>query len=433
MKKLNITFCSFPDYSGNARALYEYMNKKYKDKMNLSWVIKDDELYKKLKAKSVNVVKDETEEMKNLMKKTNVFFTTHANLTEYKVQNSDSLYVELWHGVSPKCIGYLINDISDNDKTWINNITKKVDYFVVPSKFWVPIFSARFNVKPTKVLPLGFPLFDNIIKSNGKKYLNKALGIDTSEFDKVIYYMPTVRSGVSREESSRVNLKNIFNIKQYDETNITDFLKKKNYLLCIKYHPSEKLDFNTIDSKYIKYITETQLKENECDTNMILNASDMLITDYSSLGLHYLMLEKPVIYLANDMKQFNNTRGILFGDFKFWTDNEIAVDCESLLSKIEENINNYNIDKLKNKKQLLFGNLKNGGCSEICNYFFDENGQLNNNIEYTYSIEEELKEEITKLKIYNFDLNNQLSEITNSRGYKLIEKIRRIIKRIKAK
>ena len=28
MKKLNITFCSFPDFTGNARALYEYMIKK---------------------------------------------------------------------------------------------------------------------------------------------------------------------------------------------------------------------------------------------------------------------------------------------------------------------------------------------------------------------------------------------------------------------
>lgn len=34
MKKLNITFCSFPDFAGNAKALYEYMIKRYEDNMN---------------------------------------------------------------------------------------------------------------------------------------------------------------------------------------------------------------------------------------------------------------------------------------------------------------------------------------------------------------------------------------------------------------
>ena len=39
MEKLNITFCSFPDFGGNAKALYEYMNKRYKDNMNYIWIV----------------------------------------------------------------------------------------------------------------------------------------------------------------------------------------------------------------------------------------------------------------------------------------------------------------------------------------------------------------------------------------------------------
>lgn len=428
MNKLNITFCSFPDYSGNARALYEYMNKKYKDKMNLSWVIKDDELYKKLKAKSVNVVKDETDEMKNLMKKTNVFFTTHANLTEYKVQNSDSLYIELWHGVSPKCVGYLINNMSESDALWMKNINKKIDYFIVPSKFWVPIFSARFNILPERILPLGFPLFDNIVNSNGKNNLSKVLNTDISKYKKIIYYMPTARSGASRDENVTVNKINVFNIKKYSDKALLEFLEKNNYLLCVKYHPSEKISFNRVESEYIKYIDENKMKKYKFDTNMLLNAADALITDYSSLGLHYLMLEKPVIYLKNDLKDFNDTRGILFGNFDFWADDNVAANFDSLITKIDENLNYPNIERIKQKKNLLFGSLKNGGCKEICNCIFNNDGQLNNDLKAQKNYEEQLKLENQKTKEELRIVNDELIAIKNGRLYKIVSKLKKYMK-----
>ena len=57
MKKLNITFCSFPDFSSNAKALYEYMKDRYKDNMNLIWAVNSDDMLNKLKAENVEVYK----------------------------------------------------------------------------------------------------------------------------------------------------------------------------------------------------------------------------------------------------------------------------------------------------------------------------------------------------------------------------------------
>ena len=427
---LNITFCSYPDYSGNARALYEYMKKIYK-KFNYVWVVKDDNIYNQLKKDGVEVVKEKSDEMLNKIKTTDVLFTTHANLTEYKVQNSNTLYIELWHGVSPKCIGYLINDISANDQIWLENIRKKIDYFIVPSKFWVPIFSSRFNILAKRVLPLGFPMFDNIIKSNGVDNLKKILNIDVTKYNKIIYYMPTVKSGTSRTEKIQVNQQNIFNIQEYEEQKLIDYLAKNNYLLCVKYHPSEKLKFNIIDSEYVKYIDEESLKRNNLDIYTILNAADILITDYSSLGLLYLILERPVIYLANDLKDFNNTRGILFGNFKFWTENQIATNIKSLIKKIDDNINNFDIEKIKEKKELLFGYLNDGGCEELCKYFFTSDGLRKENIEYNFCLSSLLKDENGKIKVENQELREEIEKITSSKGYKIIERLRKVINKIR--
>ena len=40
--KVNILFSSFPDFTGNPKALYEYIINTYPDKFNLYWVIYDE-------------------------------------------------------------------------------------------------------------------------------------------------------------------------------------------------------------------------------------------------------------------------------------------------------------------------------------------------------------------------------------------------------
>ena len=55
MKKLNITFCGFPDYAGDAKALYEYM-RKYNSKQNLIWAVYDEIVLERLKNKDIKTV-----------------------------------------------------------------------------------------------------------------------------------------------------------------------------------------------------------------------------------------------------------------------------------------------------------------------------------------------------------------------------------------
>ena len=56
-KRYNVIFASHPDYSGNAKALYEYMkkNKKYKD-YNLVWVVYDETNFELLKSNDIECV-----------------------------------------------------------------------------------------------------------------------------------------------------------------------------------------------------------------------------------------------------------------------------------------------------------------------------------------------------------------------------------------
>ena len=129
MEKLNITFCSFPDFGGNAKALYEYMVKKNLDRHNYVWIVYNEESVDKLKAKGINAILIGTDEFKDYIKNTDVFFTTQGNLDGDKTDRS--LYVELWHGIGPKPVGYACKNPSEEDVRGYNNMRKIIDYVIV--------------------------------------------------------------------------------------------------------------------------------------------------------------------------------------------------------------------------------------------------------------------------------------------------------------
>lgn len=445
MEKLNITFCSFPDYSSNAKALYEYMKTRYKDSMNFVWAVSSDKMVKQLNSIGIEAYKIGNDDYFEKMKETDIFFSTHCNILGEK--NEKSLYIELWHGISPKHIGYMSDNMLESDRKWYFSIKEKVDYFIVPSDFWRVIFATRFNIEYSRVLSLGYPKLDYIASSNAKDNLRLALNEDVSGFSKIIYYMPTFRKGCNRELESQINEDNIFNIEKYEESELLKFLEDNNYLLCIKKHPSEELNLKYVASKNIRVIEEKYLSDNDLTVNDILNAADLMITDYSSLGIEFVFLNKPVIYLTNDVEEYRKNRGFTFDNIDFWMPGHQVKNINELKSGILDSLSEdfkYK-EALKNKKQLWFSDLKDGGCDRICDYFFDDNklrsnikgkgvgilDELNDRIKELSKIVDEKNEVIAKREARIKELDDFIAQIINSKGWKFLETVRKIGKPFK--
>lgn len=434
MKKLNITFCSFPDFAGNAKALYEYMVKTYNDNMNYTWIVYNEATVEILKKKGINAILIGTDEFKKYIPKTNVFFTTHANLAEDKLKAKNSIYIELWHGIGPKPVGFLTKNLSQKDEDWYNHIKEIIDYMIVPSEFWRPIMSAMFNINVKRILPLGLPLLDEIKKSNGRQNLEKVLGIDIGKYKKVIMYMPTFKKGCGRKLESTYNKQNILNFYDYSDNDLIKYLKGNNYLLVVKRHPSDEAQYAEIENDNIKNLNNNMSNKLGLNVNNILNASDLLITDYSSIGTEFSFLDKPVIYIATDLEEYKNNRGIILDDYNFWVGNECCFSFEELLEKI-----NQNIDEKKEvlNKKYLFGNLTDGGCKQICRFLF-ENNNISTNVKRHKSeiarlklLEKKQKSIIqeqtqTIKKLTESDI--RLKQIEASKSWKMLEKIRNLRK-----
>ena len=316
MKKLNITFCSSPDYTGNAKALYVYMQKHYKNKMNLTWIVHDESKQKKLNEKGIKAILIGTPEFKKYIKTTNVFFTTHCNLTGDITKKS--LYVELWHGISSKKIGFMMNHISDDDKNWYKEISRKIDYIIVPSEFWKIIFAARFNLDLRQILPIGYPKLDNIKDENAKTNLEKILNCNIEEYKKIIFYTPTFRKGCGRKSDSHFG-SNIINLNKYEEEELIEIFRVL-FEVCRMYK-QEAADLATYDED-ILYKEFTKLPEGQEESEAADISADVIksfmteqsISDMIRRGSKDEFLEwtahaptiKPGIIIKNAIRQAKN-------------------------------------------------------------------------------------------------------------------------------
>lgn len=437
MKKLNITFCSFPDYSGNAKALYEYMKNRYKNNMNYTWIVYNESTVKLLEEKGVKSILIGTEEFKKYIKKTNVFFTTQGNLDGDKKRAKNSIYIELWHGVGPKPTGFAQKNPSKEDVEGYYSISEVVDYFIVPSDFWKVIYGATFKVESTRIKNLGMPILDYFINSKGLENLEKILKMRVDSYEKIIMYMPTFKQGFNHSDVINIS-NNIFNFKtEYDENKLNEFLKKNNYLLCVKKHPGEQSNFKFFETDNIKIINEQDLILNQISVNEIINAFDLLITDYSSIGTEFIFLDKPVLFSCGDFDEYFKNRGILFGNFDFWAPGPIINNISSLLKETKKLLtdSDYYKDERVKYKKLWFGDTKDGGCDKICDFIFD-GYDISSNIVRHKSIELKMKDEITELrniveeqiatikKLTESEI--RLKEIENSKSFKILERIRKI-------
>ena len=426
MKKLNITFCSYPDFSGNAKPLYEYMYKKYGDKFNYTWIVYNEKTVTKLKAKKIKAILIGTEQFKEYIKKTDVFFTTQGNLDRDKTKKS--IYIELWHGIGGKMTGYYCKNPSKQDKEGYDNMRKIIDYVIAPNDFWRVIYSSMLNVEYNRTIGLGMPKLDYFKNSDGKNNLSKLFDTDCSKYKKIIMYMPTFKKGFNHKDTSKTNVQNIFNFEKYNEKKLIDYLKENNYLLCIKRHPGDKLKYTVTENDNIKNINDSMLFEKDLSVNEIINGFDMLITDYSSIGTEFLFLDRPILYAIDDINEYEKNRGLLFNNKDFWFTGPKVTKIEDFFTETEKlfNNSNYYAEERNTARKLLFHDIEDGGCDKICNYFFTKEGTLKDDIKQYISVEKIQKENISKLELENKELHHQLNEILKSKAWKLAEKLRKV-------
>lgn len=229
---------------------------------------------------------------------TSKYWFTDTCLDDDAIKRQGQVFVNTWHGTPLKALEF---DIKGQRHAMGGGPRDHLEtnYFAVPSRFLFEILLSSSHVEPLfsgKALYCGYPRNSIFFDTAQRQRVRQELGLDDKE---VFAFLPTWR------DPSEADI-----YKEYSTKTILDFLEsrlKDNQILYVKLHNLSK---ETIDCSGYKKIRPFP---GSVDTYTMLNATDCLITDYSSVYFDYANTGKKVILFAYDHKEYLKDRGLYFG------------------------------------------------------------------------------------------------------------------------
>lgn len=287
-----ILFESLNGFDGNSGAIYDYLlsDSKY-DKYKFVWYVKKCPHIKKIDSRTwVTAKKDKS--LKAVLLNSAAQYAFFDNVPE-RVINNKTIFVNITHGAMP------IKNVKG-----IINVPERVDYVLCTSENIMELLADQKSVNINKMFVCGLPRNDRLYEKN--KNIEKLF--DKDKYNHMILWMPTFRKakGMKRNDSAKnfaLGLPLINSFEEYIALN--DFLKNKNVLLIIKLHPGQDLSVIKVTSlSNIMLISDDDLKKIDIGINSVMPYSDALLTDYSSASFDYMLLNKPIGYIVDDMKEY---------------------------------------------------------------------------------------------------------------------------------
>lgn len=273
------------------------------------WVVESEQQQQELKASCNNcnvefVVRDTPLYCRYLC--TAKFLINNLSFPTYYTKKNKQIYINTWHGIPLKTIGF---DIPEGRITGLNTIRNflSVDVFLSPNNFMTERFKKAFlleGISEGKVMESGMPRNDNLFhtcKSEIVETLRKA-GVKLDEKKKIILYAPTWKGEKysSPDTSTELYFELMEELEKHIDTQEYQILVKPHQI--VYKHILEKGEQLTD-----KFIPAT------VDTNEVLSIVDILISDYSSIYFDYLASRKPILFYIPDLQDYQKQRGLYFG------------------------------------------------------------------------------------------------------------------------
>ncbi len=264
--------------------------------------------------------------------------------------DDDRLNVQLWHGFPLKGLSYMSRYLDKEKKEKYHKEWEKLDCITSYSKTYSTLMNASYGVDGNKYIITGMPRNVLLLSSNGKIKLSEILNLDLSG-KRVIFYMPTFRKTIYGQENGVADKFNILDVDDFDYKDFDNFLRKNNILLILKYHPfhvEQAKDFlanKKVNNLYI--LEDNHLRDEEIDLYEVLNAADLLITDYSSIYFDYLLLDRPIIFTPLDLEEYEKNRGFLLEPYDFWAPGPKCYTYGQLTEEIIKCLNDVSYYKIE--------------------------------------------------------------------------------------
>lgn len=375
-------------YLDNSKYYYEYLCYEHPE-IDAVWITKDEIVYNQLKEMGMPVKKAYSIDSFFMVARARIAIIDHFRVTDLSALNGfndNTKVVQLWHGVGFKAMGdkikvkntaekgmqYSYDLLLEKEDSFFVKMQKKLKYFfcaydrelferyfmiVCPGQERVDMVAKMWNIPEGNIFMSGHPR-------------NKMLYKTGKSLKPFILYAPTYRFNAAKEKRIVDELLSNIDI-------IQDKMKEIDGKFVIRLHPHTWRNYKSIITKKIEAFSNIVFDEGK-DIYSDFGKYWIVITDYSSIAMDHVMLNKPVIFHCPDLKWFIENEAGFNLDFEKMTPGPKTYTWDETLLEIEKYIVNPQKDSEWRE--------------EICEYFFDKSVNDENNSErITQEIKRRLK------------------------------------------
>ena len=311
-----IVFYGRTSYDNNHHALIKYLIKKgYNEKYRIYLVVaNDNDLIYYDNIKHIKRVKDIIAGAYHTLTAKYIFHTHGMGKMANNTPNNQMVF-DMWHGTALKTLG-----------EYSSNYHKRSTKILATCEFSKEYFKKCFGYKEDQFFICGYPRCEQFFEEN---HAMEQLGILKENYDKIVLYMPTFRKASRWDRNDSDHEFPLFNEVSLEEFNV--FLSEKNIMFIIKPHPAQdNLDIFNLDFSNIKIIKNDFLLSKKIMPYNFVGETDILITDYSSIYFDFLLTQKPIGFVIDDIDDYSDKRGFVVDNPLDYMPGEKIKDVEEL-------------------------------------------------------------------------------------------------------
>lgn len=259
-----------------------------------------------------------------------IILEDYFTYTNYLRVRKGQQICQLWHGAGAfKKFGFSREANTEGIK--IHPGYKKYAKAIVSADAIRKDYAEAFRISIDKVQATGIPRTDIFFDAKYIKDVREGIYEDYPLLKqrKVILFAPTYR-GIRAGDAE-------YDFQMIDPDKMYEALGDE-YVFVFKWHPAtynnlireEKEAYNL--DKYKNFFLDLSQAR---DINDLLLITDIMITDYSSVVFDYLLVNKPIVYYAYDLEDYEGGRGLYY-DYEEYIYGPVARTQEELIEAIKK-------------------------------------------------------------------------------------------------
>ena len=229
------------------------------------------------------------------------YLVNNSTFLSYFVKKPEQVYINTWHGIPLKHMGY----DQPHDKVNVANTVRnflQTDYLISANSLMDDMYLKAYKLDGLfegKILQSGYPRLDTTVHSKREEVVRELRnhGVKVEDGKKIVLYAPTWKGNDFYNPDC--DIEDYIALKKQIEQKVGE-----DYQVLIKVHQ--------VVYKYIKdeidqydYIVPATV-----DANVVLSVADVLISDYSSIFFDYLVTGRPVLFYIPNVNSYKKNRGL---------------------------------------------------------------------------------------------------------------------------